>query len=214
MSHADTVTLYHGPSTRSTGVLVLLEELGAPYRLEVLNLKSGETRAPAFLAVNPMGKVPALVHRGALVTEQPAIYLYLADEFPAAGLAPPIGDALRGPYLRWLVYYAASFEPAVLDRALRREPGPPGTVPYGDFDTMLGVVVTQLAAGPWFLGERFTACDVLWGSALTWTTGFGIVPRSPPVEAYVERFNARPAVAKVRALDESLGARQSAEQAK
>jgi glutathione S-transferase len=86
-------------------------------------------------------------------------------------------------------------------------------MPYGDFDTMLGGVVAQLAAGPWLLGERFTACDVLWGSALTWTTGFGIVPRLPPIQAYIERFNARPAVAKVRALDESLAARKSAEQA-
>ncbi len=115
------VTLYHSPNTRSTGALILLEELGAPYDLHVLNMKAGEQRQPAYLAVNPMGKVPALKHGDALVTEQVAVYLYLADLFPEAGLAPPIGDPLRGPYLRWMVFYAASL------RAGRRRPRQPST---------------------------------------------------------------------------------------
>ena len=113
-----------------------------------------------------MGKVPAIRHGDALVTEQVAIYLYLADLFPEAGLAPPIGDPLRGPYLRWMVFYAACFEPAVVDRALNREPGALAMSPYGDYDTMLGALTAQLKRGPWLLGERFTAADVLWGTAL------------------------------------------------
>ena len=142
------VTLHHSPNTRSTGALILLEELGADYELNVLNMKTGEQRQAAYLAVNPMGKVPAVEHAGALVTEQGAVFLYLADLYPEAGLAPPIGDPLRGPYLRWMVYYGSSFEPAVIDRALKREPAPASTNPYGDYDTMLATLTDQLAKGP------------------------------------------------------------------
>src|SRR4029077_14510816 len=104
------VTLFHSPNTRSSGALTLLEELGVPYELHVLNMKSGEQRRPEYLAINPIGKVPALKHGDALVTEQVAIFLYLADLFPEARVAPPIGDRLRGPYLRWMIFYAACFE--------------------------------------------------------------------------------------------------------
>ena len=118
------ITLYHSPNTRSSGALTLLEELGVPYELHVLNMKAGEQRGPRYLAVNPMGKVPALKHGDALITEQVAIFLYLADLFPEAKLAPPIGDPLRGPYLRWMIFYAACFEPAVIDGATHRDPAP------------------------------------------------------------------------------------------
>ncbi len=101
MTDAAKVTLYHSPRTRSQGVRILLEELGAPYELHVLNFKLEEQHKPDYLAINPLGKVPAIEHAGAVVTEQVAIYIYLADAFPAAGLAPAIGDPLRGPYLRW-----------------------------------------------------------------------------------------------------------------
>eukprot|EP01136_Pigoraptor_vietnamica_P020934 Opistho-1_new@70512 len=99
------VTLFHCPQTRSSGALLLLEELQADYRLHVLNMKAGEHRQPAYLAINPMGKVPAVLHGDALVTEQVAIFIYLADLYPEAGLAPALGDPLRGPYLRWMAYY-------------------------------------------------------------------------------------------------------------
>jgi glutathione S-transferase len=204
------VTLYHSPNTRSAGTFVLLEELGAPYDLHVLNMKAGEQRQAAYLAVNPMGKVPALRHGDALITEQVAIYLYLADLFPEAKLAPPIGDPLRGPYLRWMVYYGSCFEPGLVDRALKREPGPLPMVPYGDFDTMLKTVTNQLARGPYMLGDRFSAADVLWGGALTWTTAFKIVPELPVIMDYVKRFGERPAVARVRAKDAELAAAHSA----
>ena len=202
------VRLYHAPNTRSTGALTLLEELGAPYDLQVLNMKAGEQRQPAYLAVNPMGKVPALKHGDAIITEQVAVYLYLADLFPEAGLAPLIGDKLRGPYLRWMVFYAACFEPAVVDRAAKHEPAPQAMSPYGDYDTMLGAVTAQLAKGPYLLGQRFTAADVLWGTALGWTTMFGLVPELPAIMAYVQRIGARPAAARVRAKDAELAAAQ------
>jgi glutathione S-transferase len=204
------VTLYHSPNTRSTGALILLEELGAPYDLRVLNMKAGEQRQPGYLAVNPMGKVPALKHGAALVTEQVAVYLYLADLFPETGLAPAIGDPLRGPYLRWMVFYAASFEPAVVDRFRKVDPGPQAMLPYGDFDTMLATVLAQLAGGPYLLGERFSAADVLWGTALGWTTMFDIVPKRPAIMDYVGRIGSRPAALRVRGKDAELAAAQAA----
>ena len=206
----DMITLFHSPQTRSSATLTPLEELGAPYELHVLNMKAGEQRRAAYLAVNPLGKVPAIRHRGALVTEQVAIFLYLADLFPEAGLAPAIGDPLRGPYLRWLVYYAACYEPALVDRARKREPAPLAMSPYGDFDTMLGTLLDQLAKGPYVLGERFSAADVLWGTALAWITAFKLVPETPTITAYVSRLNARPANVRIRTKDAELAASQAA----
>ncbi len=198
------ITLFHAPQTRSSGTLALLEELEAPYDLHVLNMKSGEQRQPAYLAVNPMGKVPAIRHGDALVTEQVAIGIYLADLFPEAGITPMIGDALRGPYLRWYVFYAACCEPALVDKAMKREPGNIGMTPYGDLPTTLGTLTAQLRDGPWLLGDRFTAVDVLWGTALTWMTGFGLVDAVAPFKTYVERWNARPSVARVARIDADL----------
>jgi glutathione S-transferase len=203
------VTFFHSPNSRSAGTRVLLEELAAPYELVVLNMKAGETRQDKYLAVNPMGKVPAILHNGALITEQPAIYLYLADLFPEAGLAPPIGDPLRGPYLRWMVFYGSCFEPAVVDRAMKRESAPPSTSPYGDYQTMFKTLSDQLAKGPYILGDKFTAADVLWGGALNWTTMFQIVERTPVIGAYIDRVMGRPAVARAKALDDALAAGQA-----
>jgi glutathione S-transferase len=208
MTTERTITFYHSPHTRSSVALNLLEELGVPYELAVLDMKAGEQRQPAYLAVNPMGKVPALKHGDAIITEQVAIFLYLADLFPEAGLAPPLGDPLRGPYLRWMVFYAACFEPAVGDRALKREPGPPSQMGYGDFDSVIDTIDGQLANGPYLLGKRVTAADILWGSGLAWTTMFGLIPERPAIQAYVARFNARPAVARAQAKDAELAARQ------
>jgi glutathione S-transferase len=201
---------FHSPNSRSAGTRVLLEELGAPYELHALDLRAGEQRQPAYMAINPMGKVPAIRHGDALITEQGAVYLYLADAFPQAGLAPAIGDPQRGPYLRWLFFYGSSFEPALIDRAQKHPPVPPSTCPYGDYDTMLKTLVAPLEAGPYLLGERFSAADVLWGTALGWTTRFGLVPELPPVMRYVERINARPAAVRVREKDAQLAAEQAA----
>jgi glutathione S-transferase len=206
MSTDRKLTFYHSPNTRSSGALVLLEELGADYELRVINMKAGEQRAPAYLAVNPMGKVPAVTHGDALVTEQVAIFLYLADLFPQAQLAPALDDPLRGPYLRWLVYYAAAFEPAIVDRAMKREQAPLAMSPYGDYETMLRTLTDRLAQGRFILGERFSAVDILWGTALGWTTMFKLVPETPVIMEYVERINARPSVAEVKARDAELSA--------
>ena len=198
------LTLHHSPNTRSTGALILLEELGAPYKLHLLNMKAGEQRQPAYLAINPMGKVPAVTHGDALVTEQVAVFLYLADLFPQAGLAPAIGDPLRGPYLRWMAFYGSCFEPALIDKAQKREPAAPSMSPYSDYDTMLKTLTDQLGKGSYLLGERFSAADLLWGTALSWTVMFGLVPELPVIKAYMERVNTRPAVLRARAKDAEL----------
>ena len=203
------ITFHHAPNSRSGSTLMLLEELGAQYDMHVMNLAEGEQRRPAYLKVNPMGKVPAIQHHGGLVTERPAIFTYLADMFPEAGLAPGLGDPLRGPYLRWLAFYGSCFEPAVVDRHMKHEPAAPSMCPYGDFDTVIDMVEAQLATGPWMFGERFTAADILWASALDWTMRFGIVPRRDVFEAYVARLMARPAIGRAAAQDATLARAQS-----
>lgn len=202
------VTLFHTPNSRSTGVLILLEELEADYDLHLLKSKTKEQRKPEYLAINPMGKVPAVQHGKALVTEQVAIFIYLADLYPEAGLTPAIGDPLRGPYLRWLAFYGSCFEPAIIDRAQKRDPAPPSMSPYGDFDTMLKTLTDQLAEGPYLLGARFTAADLLWGTALAWIVKFQLVPDLPVFQAYIERVNTRAAVVRAREKDAELAAAQ------
>jgi glutathione S-transferase len=209
MSTTPRVTFFHAPQSRSGGTRALFEELGVDYDLHALNLKAGEQRQPAYLAVNPMGKVPAIRHGDALITEQPAVFMYLADLYPAAKLAPPIGDPLRGPYLRWLVYYGSCFEPAVIDKSMQREPATPSTCPYGDFDTMLKTLTDQLEKGPYLLGDTFSAADVLWGTALNWTTMFKLVPELPVIRAYIDRVLARPAMQRAAAKDAELVAVQT-----
>ena len=204
------VVFYHSPQSRSAGTLVLLEELGADYELRPLDLQKGEQRGPDYLGVNPMGKVPAIVHDGALVTEQGAVYAYLADLYPEAGITPAIGDPLRGPYLRWLFFYGSSFEPALIDRSLKRDPAPQATSPYGTYETMLQTLWNQLGDGPYLLGDRFTAADVLWGTALRWTTMFKLVPETPVIAGYVARVAARPAVARAAKIDADLVAKLAA----
>jgi len=210
MSDLNEIVLFHSPTSRSTGTLVLLEELGAPYQLRALNMRAGEQRQPEFLAINPMGKVPAVLHGDVLVTEQVAIYLYLADLFPQAGLAPGLNDRRRGPYLRWMAFYAACFEPAVVDKAMKREPGTMAMSPYGDYDTVMATLNAQLAAGPYLLGQTFSAADVLWGTALRWTTMFGLVAETPDIKAYVERIVTRPATKRAQQIDTDLAAEQGA----
>lgn len=210
MTDPHRLTLFYSPQTRATGARVLLEELGASYDLHVLNMKAGEQREPAYLAINPLGKVPAIRHRGALVTEQVAITVYLADLFPQAGLAPALNDPLRGPYLRWIAYYGSSFEPAVVDKFMRREPAPVAMSPYADYDTMLGALEAQLAKRPYLLGDRFTAADVLWGMAFNWTMTFGLVPKKDAFVRYAERIMSRPAFQRINASDAEMAAQHAA----
>lgn len=197
--NAKAVELFYNPHSRATMTRALLEELGVDYELQLLDFRENQQLDDAFMAINPMGKVPTIRHEGAVVTETVAIFIYLADRFRDAGLAPGLDDPDRGAYLRWLVFYAACFEPAIGDRAMQRDPAPRAQSPYADFDTTLAALTAQLAPGPWVLGERFSAADVLWGNALRFTTGFGMVEKTPMIAEYMQRVLARPA--QVRALE-------------
>lgn len=206
MSQDLRVHFYHSPQTRSSGVLMLLAELEADYELHLLNMKAGENRQAAYLAINPMGKVPAIVHRGELITEQVAIYQYLAEVFPAKGLAPAPGEIGRGQYLRWLAFYGSSFEPAVIDRSMQREPAPKASSPYGDFDSVYQTLVDHLSHNEYILGQRFSSADVLWGTSLGWVTQFGLLPPHDAISAYVQRVAERPAIVQAQAQDSAWAA--------
>src|SRR5262249_4353764 len=147
------LTLYHAAPSRSSVALWMLEEIGEPFEVKLLNLRGGETRQPAYLAINPMGKVPALKHDEAVITECSAICCYLADTFPKAGLSVPIGDPRRGVYLKWLFFGPSCLEPALIDRSLKREGANPTMLGWSDYDTVLNVVTRAIAKGPYILGE-------------------------------------------------------------
>jgi glutathione S-transferase len=210
MTASDRITLYYSPQSRATGARVLLEELGAPYELHVLNMKAGEQRRPAYLAINPLGKVPAIRHGEALVTEQVAVFIYLADLFPQAGLTPALDDPRRGPYLRWIAYYGSSFEPALIDKSMKREAAPVQQSPYGDYDAVLATLESQLAGGPYLFGEQITAADILWGIALHWTMMFGLVPQKEVFARYAERITSRPAFKRIWTSDNEMAIEHAA----
>lgn len=202
------LTLYHAAPSRSSIVRWMLEEIGEPYEIELLSLAKEENRRPDYLAVNPMGKVPALRHGEVVMTEVAAICLYLAEAFPKAGLVIPPGDPRRGSFLKWLFFTAGPFEMAVMDRAFKRaEAAPRGTLGYGDFDSAMNVVAEAVSAGPFLFGDQFTAADVVLGSQMRWATLFKLIPERPEFAAYIARIADRPAVKRAEAADELLKAR-------
>jgi glutathione S-transferase len=204
------LTLYHANPSRSSIVRWMLEELGEPYDIHLLDLSKGEQSAPEYLAINPMGKVPALKHGDTVVTEAAAICTYLADEFPQAKLNIPVGDPRRGPYLKWLFFSPSCIEPAITDRAFPRQEQPRrSTLGYGDFDTVADVMAKAVEPGPYLMGEQFTAADVVVGSALRWGTIFDLLPKRPEFMAYVGRLEQRPALQRATAKDQELAAAQA-----
>jgi glutathione S-transferase len=197
---------YHAPRSRSGIVLWMLEELGVPYKMEQLSLKKATHKSAEYLAINPMGKVPAIKHGDTVVTEAGAICCYLADAFPAAGLAPAIDAPERGTYLRWLFFSPSCIEPAMTDKAFHRPPVPASTVGYGDFDTVMDTISYAISRGDYLLGDRFSAADVVLGSALRYGMMFGALPKRPEFEAYAGRLAERPALQRANARDEQLAA--------
>ena len=201
------LTLYHASPSRSSIVLWMLEELGQPYDVKLLKLSEGDNLKPDYLAINPMGKVPALAHKGTIITEAAAICTYLADEFPQATLNVPVGSPRRGVYLKWLFFGPGCFEPAVIDRAApRKEEARRAMLGYGDFDTCMNVVAKAVDKGPWIMGEQFTAADVVIGSNIRFGTMFKLIPERPEFTAYAARIAARPAAQRAAAKDKELGA--------
>ena len=196
------LTLYHASPSRSSVVLWMLEELGQPYDVKLIRLSEGENLKPDYLAINPMGKVPALAHRGTVITEVAAICTYLADEFPQTKLNIPVGTPQRGQYLKWLFFAPGALEPAVIDRAApRKEPARRAMLGYGDFNMTMDVVANAVAKGPWLMGEQFTAADVVIGSNVRWGMMFKMVPERKEFIDYAARVAARPAAQRAEAKD-------------
>jgi glutathione S-transferase len=205
---SDELVFYTHPMSRGRIVRWMLEEVGQPYRTELLDYGTS-MKGPEYLAINPMGKVPALRHGGTVVTESAAICAYLADAFPAAGLAPPPGDRLRGPYYRWLFFGAGPLEAAWTNKAMgfvvpadrERMAG------YGNFAAVVDVLADAVSRGPYLVGDSFTAADVYIGANLGFGLEFGMIDRRPAFADYVTRLNSRPAAVRAKEIDEALSAR-------
>jgi glutathione S-transferase len=205
---ADQLTFYTNPMSRGAIVRWMLEEVGQPY--ETVLLDYGTTmKAPDYLAVNPMGKVPAIRHGDTVVTEVAAVCAYLADAFPDAGLAPPAGSKERGPYYRWLFFAAGPLEASVIDRALGITDIPAEKQPmvgYGSYDTVVDVLDAHVASHEFIAGDRFSAADVYVGSHLNWGTQFETLPKRDSFDAYLARILSRPAAVRAKEIDDKLRA--------
>lgn len=186
------LTFYHAPQSRSATTLWLLEELGVPYETRIVDIRAEAGAPESYRKIQPHKKAPAIVHDGMAITERAAIAAYLADAFPQAGLAPPVGDPQRGPYLSWLVYVDAVMDPCLAAQAAGWKYDARG-VSFGRFEDMTRHVESTLAAHPYTVGDQFTAADVSLASALHWALDImPLLPDSPALRAYLERVQARP----------------------
>jgi glutathione S-transferase len=201
------IVFYHNPQSRAVMVHWMLEEVGADYETRLISFDKGEHKSPAFLAINPMGKLPAIVVDGTAITETPAIIAWLADAYPDAGLAPPPGSLKRAGWYRWLFFGGSCIEPAMVDQMLQRpEPSRKGAVGWGSYDDVVDTLETTLRDSPYLLGETFTAADLYVGSELNWGGMFG-APRlkeSDVLQAYVRRVTDRPAYKRADEADRKL----------
>jgi glutathione S-transferase len=195
------ITLFHSPATRSTRFIFLLEELEVPYEIRVVNRRGADgTGAIDPANPHPHGKVPAISDDGVIVFESPAIALYLTDRFPQKGLGPTVGEPGRGAYLSWLAYYSGVMEPAFLCKFKNYEV-PRGTAGWVPVDEALPAVIKQLSTGPYFLGERFSGLDILYGTTFAMFLGSPLLPKSQVIEEYARRVVARPAFTRAKARD-------------
>ena len=201
----DDLILYTHPMSRGRIARWMLEEVGVPYRTELLEYGTS-MKAPAYLAVNPMGKVPAIRHGDVVVTESAAICAYLADAFPQAGLAPPSGSRLRGPYYRWLFFAAGPREAAATNKAMGFElpEGREAMAGYGSYAAVIEALDVAVSRGDYLVGDRFSAADLYLGAHLGWGMMFGTIEKRPAFERYWERVGTRPAALRARAIDDAL----------
>lgn len=200
------LTFYTNPMSRGRIIRWMLEEVGQPYDTQIIDY--AKIKDPSYLAINPMGKVPAIKHGGTVVTEAAAICAYLADAFPQAGLAPPSGDKLRGPYYRWLFYAAGPVEAMASNHAMGWAPPPERQVMfgYGSREAVLDTLEKAIAAADYLVGNKFSAADLYLGAHIGWGMQFGAIERRPAFEAYFGRLSARPAAKRAQEIDEKLTA--------
>jgi glutathione S-transferase len=200
----DDLVFYTNPMSRGRIVRWMLEEVGRPYRTELIDY--GAIKGPDYVAINPMGKVPALVHGGTVVTECAAICCYLADAFSGAGLAPGPGDRLRGPYYRWLFFGAGPLEAATTNKAMGFEVPPErkAMAGYGSLADVMATLEAALDGSAYLVGDRFSAADVYVGSHIGWGMSFGTLEKRPAFERYFERLSSRPAAIRAAEIDDAL----------
>jgi glutathione S-transferase len=205
MSSDGDLVLYTNPMSRGRIARWMLEELGQPYRTEVLDY-GGSMKGSEYLSINPMGKVPAIRHARQVVTETAAICAYLADAFPQAGLAPARDDGLRAPYYRWLFFAAGPVEAAVTAKAMGfvTPPGREASTGWGSFGTVMDALESAVANRPYIVGDRFTAADVYVGSQIGFGLMFKSIEARPAFERYWQRISARPAAIRAREIDDAL----------
>lgn len=196
-----TLTLYTNPMSRGRTARWMLEEIGQPYEVKVLAYGPA-MKSPDFLALNPMGKVPVLVHDGGVIAECAAICCWLADRFPEAGLMPED----RGAFYRWMFFAAGPVEAAVTNRSLgvTVPAEQKGMVGYGDYDDVIHTLKTHLGRNGYFVGGSFSAADVYAGSQVAWGLRFGSIPAEPEFSAYADRILSRPAALRAGAADDAL----------
>jgi glutathione S-transferase len=208
---ADDLVFYTNPKSRGRITRWMLEEIGQPYTVETLDYAT-TMKAPAYLAINPMGKVPALRHGETVVTETSAICVYLADAFPQAGLAPPPGDRLRAPYYRWLFFTAGPVEAAATNKALgfvappEREP----MMGYGNIERVMKVLEEAVSKADFLVGDHFSAADLYVGSHIGFGMIFGTIEQRPAFVRYWQRVSNRPAYLRAKELDDAMIAAQTA----
>ena len=201
---ADQLTLFTNPMSRGRIARWMLEEVGRPYETEILEY-GGSLQGPAYLAINPMGKVPAIRHGDTVVTETAAICAYLADAFPQAKLAPPSGSKARGPYYRWLFFAAGPIEAATSNKMMGVDTtGRETQMGYGSLARVLDVMEKAVDIEGYLAGPEFSAADVYMGAQIGWGMQFGSVERRPAFERYWPRLEARPAWLKAKAIDDAL----------
>lgn len=204
---SDSIAFYHNPLSRGRIAHWMLEEAGAPYEVKLVRTDRKEHKSPEYLRINPMGKLPAIVHRGTVVTEAAAICAYLADAFPNARLAPAATDARRGTYLRWMFFGNGCLEPALVDRLLARpQVERTSTLGYGTYEDTLNVLENALAPGPFLLGGDFSAADVYVGSAIGWGLQVKSIEPRPAFLSYLGHCSERPAFKRMTAQNETLAA--------
>jgi glutathione S-transferase len=192
--------LYWSPRSRSFSALWLMEEIGQPYERVLIDISNGAQKQPDYLAINPMGKVPALSDGEATLAEAAAICAYVAERYPQARLAPPLGDPLRAKYLYWLFFAPSCVEPAMVQLATKVDMSPIAAG-WGDAQRVFDVLDAALVKGPWILGPTFSAADIAIGSGLNFAVRlFKMAPSRPSFEGYLDRCASRPAFQRATAI--------------
>ena len=207
------IDFYTNPMSRGQIARWALHEAGADYEQHLLDYSKGEMKTPEYLAINPMGKVPAIVHNGNVVTECAAICAYLADAFPEAGLQPTSGE--RADYYRWMFFAAGPVEAAITNRSLKWEPTEEQErmAGYGNYDHTVAALESALSGKDYICGDRFTAADIYVGAQVDWGLQFGSLPTNAAFEAYVGRLRNRSAYKAAKAIDGALIAEAQSAQA-